>query len=437
LSHGACYVESNMGSSQIFGTETDPTIFYRSNAATAEYCRTLARELYGTKRAVGIVFGGSGGGYKTMSCIENTNAYDGAVPYVIGSPMSLPNCLAIGALSKRMLRDCWPRVVDACEPGGSGDIYAGLNEEERAALREMVLMGVPPRVIAGFDTDDDGSLPVLTPGVHAMDPDYFTDFWTVPGYEGTIEGGSAQRDRICIHTRVVTAGFLDGNSSQEAHAADGAEEEISDGETDGRSGMNNHSGDDRNGTNDHNGTDDRSGTNDHNGTDDCSGTDDRNGTDDAWQKMMTDIRGIYIQTEDLRIAPDAYLKGVDIIFETGAAAGKKLRLDRIEGDKIIPGVSYGMDDFQDVFSRVKPGDQISLDNSDYIAIQYYHRHQVPEDLSFHAWDQYRDSNGKPLCPQQKQVIAYGFTAGGCGSVQDACDGYTHLRNLCRARVIVE
>ena len=29
-----------------------------------------------------------------------------------------------------------------------------------------------------------------------------------------------------------------------------------------------------------------------------------------------------------------------------------------------------------------------MDNSDYIAIQSYYRHQVPADLSFHAWDQF-------------------------------------------------
>ena len=68
--------------------------------------------------------------------------------------------------------------------------------------------------------------------------------------------------------------------------------------------------------------------------------------------------------------------------------------------------------------ELKAGDEVLIDNSDYIAIQTYHRHQVPEDLSFHAWDQFRTDDGKPAYPQRDQVISYGFTAGGCGSVQD-------------------
>ena len=35
------------------------------------------------------------GGYKTIACIENTNAWDGACPFVIGSPYSLPNTITL------------------------------------------------------------------------------------------------------------------------------------------------------------------------------------------------------------------------------------------------------------------------------------------------------------------------------------------------------
>lgn len=34
------------------------------------------------------------------------------------------------------------------EPGGGGDMYAGLNEEEKAALKEVTKMGFPPKVRA-------------------------------------------------------------------------------------------------------------------------------------------------------------------------------------------------------------------------------------------------------------------------------------------------
>ena len=368
LTHGAAYVESNMGSGAVFGNETDATIFYRSSAAVAEYCRAAAQELFGKHRVYGYVFGGSGGGYKTMSCMENTSAFDGGVPFVIGSPVSLPNCLTVGAHGARMLRNCWQRIVDAAEPGGH-DIYEGLNEEEHAALHELICMGVPPRTIVGLAANDDGSLPVLTPTVHMMDPTYFTDFWTKPGYLGTAADSSALRDRIYLRTKVVAAGINAGIRQ----TADTASSETVDG---------------------------------------------RNGTDDAWQKMMSDACHTYIETEMVPEGKDLYLRGVDILIESGAAQGKKLRLDRIEGRKLIPGMSFGADDFTEVIKMLKPGDEVLLDNSDYIAIQTYHRHQVPEDLSFHAFDQYRDENGKPVYPQRPMVISYGFTAGGCGSVQD-------------------
>lgn len=381
ISHGAGYVESNMGSSEVFGSVFDNTIFYRSSAAVAEYCKTKARELYGGHRVYAYVFGGSGGGYKTMSCIENTTAFDGALPYVIGSPVSLPNCLTVPAHGSRVLRSCWDKIMDAVEPGGSGDIYAGLNKDEANALSEIINMGFPKRMCSVLGDNDDGSLPVLAPVVHQMDPTYFSDFWEKPGYLGSDPEGTAARDRICMRTRVVSAGMPDKSDAPDMAGAS-----------------------------------DRAGVPVVAAGDFVQ--DDRNGTDDAWQKMLSDAVGAFIEVEQVPQGADLYLRGVDIIFESGKAKGKKLRLKRIDGQRLIPGMSYGVDDFAQVIRELEAGDEIFLDNSDYIAIQTYHRHQVPEDLSFHAWDQFRDENGKPKYPQRAQVISYGFTTGGCGSVQD-------------------
>lgn len=362
LAHGACYVESNMGSTAVFGSNPDSRIIYRSSAAVAEYCRKVAQELYGEHRMYGYVFGGSGGGYKTMSCIENTVSFDGALPFVIGSPVSLPNCLTSCVLAKRLLRNCLTHITEVLEPGGSGDIYEGLNEEETKALHEIISLGFPPRMLSCLAGDDDGSLPVLLPGVKGLDPSYFEEFWTVEGYEGADPDSDANRDRIHLRTRLVSAGIMVENEKVDSH-------------------------------------------------------DDRNGTDTAWQKMLTDASGSFLEVEEVPTG-ELFLHGVDIIFESGKAKGKKLHLQAIDGKTLIPGAAFGADDYKEIIGLLEKGDEILLDNSDYIAVQYYHRHQVPEDPSFHAFDQYRDKEGKPNCPQRPMVISYGFTAGGCGSVQD-------------------
>lgn len=363
LTHGGAYVECNMASDRIFGAANDPTIFYRSNAAVAEFCRDTAQKEFGPHRVYGYAFGGSGGGYKTMSCIENTDAYDGAVPFVIGSPVSLPNCLTVLAHGARVLRNSWSKIVDALEPGGSGDPYQELTPEETDTLREITRMGFPPRMCYVFGTNDDGSLPVLLPGVKGMDPGYFTDFWTVPGYLGTQPGSSAQKDHIHMQTRVTAV--LAGVKADTQTAIDG-----------------------------------------------------RNGTDDAWQKMLADGGSASLEVTDVPQKDDLFLRGLDMVFLSGAAKGKKLRVGGISGHRIAIGMSYGVDDVQSVLGSIRPGDEILLDNSDYIAIQTYHRHQVPDDLTFHAFDQYRRVDGTPALPQRPTVISYAFTAGGCGSVQD-------------------
>ena len=144
LLNGAYFVESNMGSVVMFGPNGDDTDRWKSSAAVAEYSRKMAREIYGGGRPVGIVFGGSGGGYKTMACIENTDAWEGAVPFVIGSPASLPNTITMHAQGQRVLRNCFGKIIDNLEPGGSGNMYDGLNEMEAAMLRELTDMGFPP-----------------------------------------------------------------------------------------------------------------------------------------------------------------------------------------------------------------------------------------------------------------------------------------------------
>jgi hypothetical protein len=90
--------------------------------------------------------------------------------------------------------------------------------------------------------------------------------------------------------------------------------------------------------------------------------------------------------------------------------------DEVTGGGFLTiGMCYGMSDLGEALSKVKPGDILCLDNSDYIAIQHYYRHQVP-DATFHAWDQFRKEDGTPALPQRPNVMGYALN--GTGRPQD-------------------
>ena len=355
LQCGAYYVETNMGSKQQFGGSPDATLTWKSSAAAAEYSREKAMEIYGTdQRPYGYVYGGSGGGYKSMACIENTSAWDGAAPFVIGSPVSLPNTITMHVQGQRVLRNAFGKVLDALDAGGSGDPYKELNQDEADMLRELTKMGFPPLAwyMEAKGVIDPGSLPVLMPGVKQMDPDYFTDFWTKPGYAGADSNSSSSKDRIHFQTKVKAV-----------HQADRTEKRAA--------------------------------------------KDEQNGVDDAYKKQMVSGNGAYLELEALPQGENLYQEGLYLTFQSGEAKdetllmGKMMRYTNAPGGIMTIGDCYGMSDLEETLNKIKPGDEILLDNSDYIALQSYYRHQVPADPSFHAWDQFRNPDGTPKTPQRK------------------------------------
>src|SRR5260370_34583736 len=124
----------------------DAPINYRAIAASARYSRVVAADMYGPHRPYGYVFGGSGGAYKTLACFENAlGIWDGALPYVMGSPVSIPNLFTVQAHAMRVLRDKFPSIVDALEPAGTGDIYEGRTIKELERLAEVTRLGSPPQ----------------------------------------------------------------------------------------------------------------------------------------------------------------------------------------------------------------------------------------------------------------------------------------------------
>ena len=203
ISSGAYFLETN-GGGKAAGIGDDPTVTaYGANAAAAQCSRAIAAEMYGPHRPFGYAYGGSGGAYRTIGSMQNTDGvWDGVVPYVLGSPMAIPNMFTVRLRAMRVLGEKLAGIADAAEPGG-GDMYAGLDDHERSVLEEITRMGFPPASWYGFRTMGQHAFPVLFGGVKMADPTYFTDFWTVPGHLGADGDPSVWSARISHRTEVV------------------------------------------------------------------------------------------------------------------------------------------------------------------------------------------------------------------------------------------
>lgn len=188
---GAYIVQTNQGGSAIARTSEgalqagyDSSIgSYRANAAAAKYSRIVAQRIYNRQhRPFGYLYGGSGGAYQTVASSMNTEGvWDGFIPFVMANPAVTTSQLLLRARALYVLRNKWPAVIDAFEPGG-GDPYATLNAEERNALEEATLYGFPPRAWFNYVPAGTGPLGFVASYVPLRDPSYLTDFWTQPGY---------------------------------------------------------------------------------------------------------------------------------------------------------------------------------------------------------------------------------------------------------------
>jgi hypothetical protein len=212
MASGAYYVQTNLGGADRAPPADTAIAAYRVNAAAAKYSRVLAAELYGEHRAYGYLFGGSGGSYQVMGAAENTRGvWDGFVPFVLGTPNAIPSMFTVRMHALRVLRqrNKFPAIMDAIHPGGSGDPYAELNEEERAALQEATLMGYPPRGWWNHQTLTSGYFYNVAPLMPLLDPTYVEDFWSKSGYLGTEAGSQIRSARFQFDTRVakVIEGF--------------------------------------------------------------------------------------------------------------------------------------------------------------------------------------------------------------------------------------
>jgi hypothetical protein len=363
ISSGAYFVETNGGgATATLGSDVDPTIgAYRANAAAAQYSRVVAAGMYGEHRPFGYAYGGSGGGFRTIGGAENTTGvWDGYAPFVIGSPMAIPNVFSVRMHAQRLLRGSFEGIVDALEPGGSGDMYAGLDDDQQAALLEVTRMGFPPRSWYAHATMGMHAFPVLLAGVRMADPGYFNDFWTEPGYLGSAAPASLLRDRVqhpCEVAELLSWEQLLalGLVSRPA-AAHG-----------------------------------------------------QGGVDDAF--LGSAGGGDVPAAVRLTSPVPAEVQGGELLVKSGALEGARLMLSSTVGDVAL--FSLPMDP---AMRHLRPGDSVEVDNSDFLAAQTYHRHQVPGP-EYRVWDQFRNPDGSPMYPQRPMLLGPLFAAAAAGTVQ--------------------
>jgi hypothetical protein len=315
---GAYLVESNLGRPNPFPGPDWALPGYRASAAVARHGRVLAQEMYGDHRPYGYIFGGSGGSLKTLAGFEGApDVWDGAVPFVMGIPQSMPNTFSSQALAMRVLGDKFGQIVDATEPGGSGDIYAGLTVEEREVLAEVTRLGFPPRSwfdVARLAQGYTGVWAVLADTVQRLDPQYFEDFWTVPGYLGHDAPQSLLDARVQHKTTVTEVIFGEQARSM------------------------------------------------------------------GLPLPMAMPRGTVTELPAaLRVAEpvEGSALGAKIEVLSGRAAGHTMYLTGTRDDIVIVGM--GELHFEEL-AEIAVGDEVLIDNSVYLAFQTIHRHQVDPDF---------------------------------------------------------
>jgi hypothetical protein len=354
IESGGYFIETNEGGPTAM---MNPSVSgFRVNAAAAKYSRVVAAEMYGPHRVYGYAWGGSGGAFKTISGFENTDVWDGVVPYVIGSPMAIPSVFTVRISAMRLLWDKCPSILDAVEPGGSGDMYRDLDPEQKEALREVTRMGFPPAAWFDYKTLGEGAFPILFNLVRAQDPTYFkNDFWTVPGYLGANPPASLREARVQLKTKITK--IIVANNADQAPKA-------------------------------------------------------RSGVDTAWNQFQADAP----LTFEVESVPSKPVTDSFLLVQSGDSAGKEITIAKITGNTIVPGVNPFAGDNSQILKTIKVGDEVQIDNSDWLAAQSYHRYQVPTP-DFYVWDQFRGPDGKPIYPQRQKLIGPMITFGGAGSLQ--------------------
>jgi Tannase and feruloyl esterase len=355
---GGFMVESNQG--HIGDTldpraGEDPTLYgYRASAEVGRLAKHIAAAVYGTAPHHAYVFGGSGGGRRSPLCLENApGVWDGALPFMGGGPIgphgSTERIKSDGPISfsamfntQRILGDKLDGVIDATQPGGSGDPFAGLDTHQREELANLYRLGYP-RGDEFMISQPGGQMWLWCSTADMLqrdDAEYFEAFWTKPGYVGHDQPELVAPDVIDARVtvdRVITVGEI----------MTAPEFDVPEFATARRSGM-------------------------------ILG----GGLDMPFALKLSGV-------------PKGYRLGAGMRMTSGKAAGRQLYAMRVIGEL------WFADGFGEAnvlkFTDVLPGDEVHIDNHAFLAYCYYYRHHVFDSPLY----DFLKVDGRPVYPQHE------------------------------------
>jgi Tannase and feruloyl esterase len=344
---GGYMVESNMGH---IGDDIDPkggedpTLYgWRAAAETARFSKYLAQQVYGSPPHHAYVWGGSGGGRRSPLVLENApDVFDGALPFMGGGDVRpFPATERIKGAQvmsfacmfnvQRMLRhgDTMERIIDAMQPGGSGNPFEGLDSHVRDEFASLYRQGFPrgDEFMIATPMGQIWLWSSIADLLVEQDPSYFEDFWTKPGYIGHDLPSAVDDDVIDVVTtvsRVVTVQDLLTDPAFDAPE----------------------------------------------------------------YMLMKTIAGIMAGQGSMDMAyavevkglPDGYRLGAGLQLKSGEAAGRQLYCIGSVGD-VFACDGHGEANLMR-FNGVKAGDEIHVDNRKFLAFCYFHRHHLMEDAQF-------------------------------------------------------
>jgi hypothetical protein len=337
----------------------DPTLYgWRAAAETGRFSKHVAAQVYGSEPHSSYVWGGSGGGRRSPLVLENApEVFDGALPFMGGGDVRpFPATERISGAQvmsfacmfnvQRLLREPAKAlgVIDAMQPGGSGDPFAGLNSHERDELASLYKQGFP------FGNEfmifsPMGQIWLWTSIADLLveqDPTYFEKFWTSPGYVGhdipeavlpDLIDETVTVDRVITPKDLLTDPAFAGPEYMLMKAMAGI----------------------------------------------MAGDPAR--LEQPYAVQLSGLSG------------SGYRLGAGLQVVSGDAAGRQLYVMSHTGDVLVGG-GHGDAD-KEKFAGVKAGDQIHVDNRKFLAFCYFHRHHIMNDSQF---DGLR-VGGKPIYAQ--------------------------------------